>query len=147
MFMNVGFKKFHENARLPEYAHPMDDVGLDLFALENGKIKRDKNGLKITYRTGIGIQLPSNHVGLIFPRSSIKKYSLHLSNSVGVIDPGFQGEILVSFNLITASGNLYNSGDKIAQLIILPFPRIQPVEITQFAPSLRGSGGFGSTGG
>jgi dUTP pyrophosphatase len=96
------------------------------------------------------MEIPDGMVGLIFPRSSIRKTRLQLSNSVGVIDSGYRGELQATFNKIITTienqKNDYKVGDRICQIIIVPHPIIQIVEVDELSESSRGIGGFGSTG-
>jgi dUTP pyrophosphatase len=137
--MNVKVKKLHELVEIPTYAKP-GDAGLDLTAVD---ITTDAYG-NIVIHTGLAIEIPEGYVGLVFPRSSISKYDMHLRNSVGVIDSGYRGEIIVKFSFLP-EGNLYSMGDKIAQLIILPYPQITFEEVEELSETERGTGGFGST--
>jgi dUTP pyrophosphatase len=139
VWLKVKFKKIHQNAVLPSYAKD-GDAGLDLTCVDY-YIEDDI----ITYATGLSIEIPFGFVGLIFPRSSIRKKSLHLTNSVGVIDSGYRGEILASFRFSSIRG-VYDVGDRIAQLVILPYPKIDPIICDDLSNSERGGGGFGSTG-
>lgn len=138
------FKKLVPEAVAPANAKP-GDAGLDLVATSIIHC----NATQVTYGTGIAVEIPEGHVGLLFPRSSIRKYTLSLSNSVGVIDSGYRGEIQVTFNrteLHYRNGNIYEVGDKIAQLIIMPYPYVAMLEVSTLSSSERGEGGFGSTG-
>ena len=108
------------------------------------------DGTQITYGTGLSIEIPEGFVGLVFPRSSIRKTDLSLSNSVGVIDSGYRGEIQATFNqrsLSSQSGSfVYGVGDRIMQIIIIPHPPIEFQEVDELTNTERGEGGFGSTG-
>ena len=138
--MQVKVKKLHEGAVIPKYAKD-GDAGLDLIATKIIS-ETDKD---ITYGTDIALEIPHGFAGFIFPRSSIRKYGLVLANSVGVVDSGYRGEIQISFKK-TSQISHYNIGDKIAQLIILPYPSIELVEAEELSDTERGEGGFGSTG-
>lgn len=156
--MQVKFKLLNENAKLPNYAKP-GDAGLDITATSKTK---DELG-NIVYGTGLSVEIPTGYVGLIFPRSSISKYDLSLSNAVGVVDSGYRGEISFKFKLTNEKNELqdvncgthvqtawvhkvYEIGDKIGQLVILPFPKIAPVATDELTSSQRGSSGWGSSG-
>ena len=139
--MKVKIKKLHKDAVIPSYAQP-GDAGMDIVAL--GVLKQNKE--QVTYGTGIAVEIPEGHVGLIFPRSSIRKYELTLSNSVGVIDSGYRGEIQATFNTRFWGDIVYKKGDKIAQMIIMPYPQIEFEEVAELSETKRGNGGFGSTG-
>ena len=137
--MQVKIKKLHDLVEIPTYAKP-GDAGMDLTAV---KIEKDAYGNAVIY-TGLAVEIPEGYVGLVFPRSSISKYDMHLRNSVGVIDSGYRGEIMLKFSFLE-DGNLYQMGDKIAQLIILPYPQITFEEVEELSETERGEGGFGST--
>lgn len=140
--MKVKVKKLNSEAIIPKYAHPTD-AGLDLTAVS---YERDSNNL-IVYHTGLSIEIPEGYVGLIYPRSSISKYDLELTNSVGVIDSGYRGEILFKFRETTSHfPNIYVPGDRIGQLIIVPYPSIELEEVDELSSSDRSDKGFGSTG-
>lgn len=166
--MEVKIKKLIPEAVIPSYAKE-GDAGLDLTATSVGY---DEYG-NVIYGTGISIEIPKGYVGLIFPRSSIAKKDLLLSNSVGVIDSGYRGEILFKFksntqnkllkyirgllkkfdviysiheNTIFSSASIYEAGDRIGQLVIIPYPQIKLKEVEGLSESERGEGGYGSTG-
>ena len=143
--MKVKIKKLHPNAVKPKYAKE-SDAGIDLVATEI--ISKTEN--QITYGTGLAMEIPNGMVGLIFPRSSIRNTNLQLSNSVGVIDAGYRGELQATFNItnpdVVEGFGIYMPGDRIAQIIIVPHPIVQFVEVDELSESKRGSGGFGSTG-
>ena len=141
--MQVKIKKLSPEAVIPTYAKE-GDAGIDLVATS---IKFD--GTQITYGTGLSMEIPKGFVGLVFPRSSIRKTDLSLSNSVGVIDSGYRGEIQATFNQKALSKNgslLYGVGDRIMQIIIIPYPPIEFEEVNELNNTERGEGGFGSTG-
>jgi dUTP pyrophosphatase len=143
--MKVKIKKLHPNAVKPKYAKE-SDAGMDLVATEI----ISETPSQITYGLGIAMEIPDGMVGLIFPRSSIRNTRLQLSNSVGVIDSGYRGELQATFNKIITTienqKNDYKVGDRICQIIIVPHPIIQIVEVDELSESSRGIGGFGSTG-
>lgn len=138
--LEVKVKKLNENAVIPKYSKD-GDAGLDLIATSVSQ-----TDLQITYGTGISMEIPNGYVGLVFPRSSIRKYDLSLSNSVGVIDSGYRGELMATFNLKNPYSEIYEVGDRIAQIMIIPYPKIKFVESNELSDSDRGDGGFGSTG-
>lgn len=155
--LQVKVKKLSDNAVVPKYAK-FSDAGLDLtatsYAYENGRH---------VYGTGLAVEIPEGYVGLIFPRSSICKYDLRLTNSVGVIDAGYRGEIKFQFEnhamnvdlnpnigtpgiLWPRDTKIYKVGDRIGQLVIMPYPEVELVETTELSDSERGNLGFGSSG-
>lgn len=141
--LKVKIKKLNPNAVVPKYAKP-GDAGLDLTAVSK-TILTDN----VIYGTGLAFEIPSGYVGLVFPRSSLSKYDLILSNHVGVIDSGYRGEVMLNFKTYRgnyiSNGN-YSVGDRIGQILIIPYPEIQFEETNDLSSSERGSGGFGSTG-
>ena len=148
--MDVRVKKLVENAVIPQYAHDTD-AGLDLVATS---VEQDEYG-NIVYHTGLAFEIPEGYVGYIFPRSSLSKYSLRLTNCVGVIDSGYRGEVMLKYepkNTNTVglvkkiSGEIYQVGDRVGQLIIMPYPKINLVESDELSSTDRNEGGFGSSG-
>lgn len=138
--LNVKIKKLHEDAVVPTYAKD-GDAGMDLIATSVSESIE-----QITYGTGISLEIPYGYVGLVFPRSSIRKYDLSLSNSVGVIDSGYRGEIMVVFNKKNPWYDVYKVGERVAQIIIMPYPKVNFVLSDELSDTERGEGGFGSTG-
>lgn len=150
--MEVKIKKLHKDAVIPKYAKP-GDAGLDLTAVS---MNIDEYG-NICYGTGLAFEIPEGYVGLIFPRSSICKEQLLLSNAVGVIDSGFRGEVSFKFKPSVAFDKLgdltskllygaYKIGDRIGQIIIMPYPQIEFVEVDELSETERGTDGYGSSG-
>lgn len=139
--MKVKVKKISESALLPTKAHATD-AGYDLYASSK---EVDEFGNAV-YGTGIAVEIPKGYVGLVFPRSSIYKYALALSNAVGVIDSGYRGEIMAKFRRTQYCENEYQLGERIAQLIIIPYPEVEFELATELSDSDRGVGGYGSSG-
>lgn len=143
--MKVKIKKLSSDAIVPTYAKS-GDAGMDMVAT---KIISDTLD-SITYGTDIAVEIPEGFVGLVFPRSSIRKTNLQLSNSVGVIDSGYRGEIQATFKKIQGVSNQvlenYKVGDRICQIIIIPHPLVEFEEVEELSNTERGEGGFGSTG-
>ena len=137
--MKIRIAKTHPNAVVPRYAH-FGDAAVDLVAIRSWVDKRGN----LCYGTGLAMEIPSNHVGLLFPRSSISKTDLRLCNAVGVIDSGYRGEIIVKFD--KQGEKWYHVGDRVAQLMIVPIPSVQFIEVINLPGSDRGTGGFGSSG-
>ena len=137
--MKVNIKKLHPDAVIPKYAK-RGDAGLDLTAVD---VVAD--GSTLTYKTGLAIEIPSWHVGLLFPRSSVYKTGQTLTNCVGVIDSGYRGEIMLKYTL-SPYAKEYQIGDRVGQLVIMPYPKIDFVEVDELIPSDRDQGGYGSTG-
>ena len=153
--MKVKIQKISPLAKIPTYAKD-GDAGMDVIATS---IISD-TPTQITYGLGIALEIPKGFVGLVFPRSSIRKTGLQLSNSVGVIDSGYRGELQATFNKLFGGEGMYDEmkvnqmqpndyykiGDRVAQIMIIPFPPIEFEQVTQLSETERGDGGFGSTG-
>jgi dUTP pyrophosphatase len=144
--MRVKIEKLHPKAIKPAYAKD-GDAGMDLTATS---VNTDDYG-NIVYGTGIAIEIPRGYVGLIFPRSSNSKTDLYLTNHVGVVDSGYRGEIMFKFRKVDSSKNdleskIYQIGDRIGQLIIIPYPTIEFEETQELSETTRGIEGFGSSG-
>lgn len=139
--MKVKVMRLDAGAIIPKYAKS-GDAGMDLYAVTQSY---DKHG-NYVYGTGLAMEIPEGHVGLIFPRSSISKTAHHLRNAVGVIDSGYRGEIMLKFDINTQNSPVYKVGDRIAQIMILPYPQIEFEEAWELSETERGSGGFGSSG-
>ncbi len=142
--VKVSIKKLSPNAVIPTYSKD-GDAGMDLTA-----VSKEITDDYISYKTGLSFEIPKGYVGLLFPRSSNSKKDLLLTNSVGVIDSGYRGEVELRFKTIL-NGKLenistYNVGDRVGQIMILPYPKIQFVETDKLSESERGDGGFGSSG-
>lgn len=148
--MQLKIKKLDPKAIVPSFAKD-GDAGMDLTAIN---ISKDNVG-NITYHTGISMEIPKGYVGLLFPRSSISKKQLFLTNSVGVIDSGYRGEIMAKFKPVMGSyetilelfeSNEYQEGDRVVQLMIIKHETPEIIEVEELSDTERGYGGFGSTG-
>ena len=142
--MKVKIKRLNKDAVLPYKAHATD-AGMDMVA--TSRDFDDGNG-NVVYGTGIAVEIPQGYVGLVFPRSSVSRQDMVLSNSVGVIDSGYRGEITFKFKTVGSKmyPDMYHVGDRIGQLIIMPYPDIHWDEVDELEDSDRGDGGYGSTG-
>jgi len=141
--MKVKIKKLVPEAVIPAYSNP-GDAGLDLVATYVKVEDHNKYGY-FEYGTGIAVEIPEGYVGLVFPRSSICKTGMILSNSVGVIDSSYRGEIKFRFKYVSGTAS-YEVGDRVGQLIIIPYPVVEFEEVDELSETQRGSGGFGSSG-
>lgn len=155
--MKVKIKRLHPNAVIPCYAKP-GDAGMDLTAV---KVTFDEYG-NIVYHTGLAFEIPEGYVGLIFPRSSNCKKNLLLTNSVGVLDSGYRGEVTLRYapnmqEVVAASSTnfdvalsdecgVYDIGERVGQIIIMPYPSIEFEEAEELSQTERGTGGYGSSG-
>lgn len=140
--MEVKIKKLVPNAIIPSYAKE-GDCGLDLTAISMSIQNNPEYGY-VEYDTGIAVEIPDGFAGLVFPRSSVSNTGMILANSVGLIDSGYRNSIKCRFKYIKGT-KMYNVGDRIAQLVILPYPKIELTEVEQLSSTERGEGGFGST--
>ncbi len=133
-----------EGAVLPTRAYG-GDAGLDLYACEAAHIGP---GERWGVGTGIAVEVPDGHAGLVLPRSGLaREHGIALVNSPGLIDSGYRGEVRVLLlNTDPAETFRIAPGDRIAQLLIAPVALAEPVEATVLADSARGDGGFGSSG-
>jgi dUTP pyrophosphatase len=136
--------KMIEHALLPTRAHE-GDAGLDLYACEAAHIGP---GERWSIGTGIAVEIPASHAGLVLPRSGLaREHGISLVNSPGLIDSGYRGEIRVLLlNNDPAETFRVAAGDRIAQLLITPIAVAEPVEAPALADSARGGAGFGSSG-
>lgn len=168
--IKVNIKKLHKDAVIPSYAHSTD-CGLDLTAVSK---TFDEYG-NVVYGFGLAFEIPEGYAGFIFPRSSNHKSGLLLSNSVGIVDSGYRGEVTAKFATRTLlsqpkkiieriryfitgiyHGELdsyavlneknYEVGDRVAQMVILPYPKVEFNEVDELSKTDRGKGGYGSTG-
>jgi dUTP pyrophosphatase len=156
--MQVKIKRLVEGAVIPSYAK-QGDAGLDLTATSK---KYDEYGNTV-YGTGLAFKIPEGYFGLLVPRSSNSKTDLRLTNSSGILDSGYIGEVMFKYrndNYARMDGGLqahlamgdiafnneYEIGDRIGQLIILPYPQIEFQEVDDLGETERGDGGFGSSG-
>lgn len=149
--MEVRIKKLHPDAVIPTYAKD-GDAGMDLTAVTKS-YDRDGN---VVYGTGLAFEIPEGYVGLVFPRSSLSRLDIALSNCVGVIDSGYRGEVTVKFKPamlfnreqrpIILNNRTYEVGERVAQIIIIPYPQITFIEADELSETERGTGGYGSSG-
>jgi dUTP pyrophosphatase len=136
--------RLKEEARLPSRAHE-GDAGLDLYACEEAHLGP---GERWSIGTGIAVEVPDGHAGLVLPRSGLaREHGIALVNAPGLIDSGYRGEVRVLLlNTDPAETFRIEIGDRIAQLVISPVALAEPVEAGALGESARGDGGFGSSG-
>lgn len=140
----VYFKKLADEAILPNYAKP-GDMGMDITAIS---MEYDKTRDCFIYHTGWAVEIPEGYGMFIAPRSSNRNTEAYLPNHVAIIDSGYRGEVLICFKNRTRLDNTppYNVGDRVAQLVIMPYPLIAPFWTENLSETERGIGGHGSTG-
>ena len=138
--IKVNFKKLNENATTPTYGTEFS-AGADLYACEYGDVTIEAGESKLIH-TGLSLEIPEGYAGLIYARSGIAtKRGLAPANKVGVIDADYRGEIMVSNTAQTIADK-----ERIAQLVITPFLKVEYTEADELSATVRGEGGFGSTG-
>ena len=142
--MRLAIRRLDPSARLPTRAHD-GDAGFDLYALEAGTIPA---GARVAVPTGIAIELPERHAGLVLPRSGLAaEHGIALVNAPGLIDQGYRGEVRVLLlNTDPRRDFSYEAGDRVAQLIVTRVEAPDIVEVAELAETKRGEDGFGSTG-
>ncbi len=142
--MDLRVAKLKENAVLPSRAHE-GDAGLDLYACEEAHIGP---GERWGVGTGVAVEIPAGHAGLVLPRSGLARdHGISLVNAPGLIDAGYRGELRVLLlNNDPAEIFRISAGDRIAQLVLVPIVVAEPLEAAELADSVRGAGGFGSSG-
>jgi dUTP pyrophosphatase len=142
--VNLNVTLVREDAKLPTRAHE-GDAGLDLYACEAAHIGP---GERWSVATGIAVEIPDGHAGLVLPRSGLaRERGIALVNSPGLIDAGYRGEISVLLlNTDPAETFRVGAGDRIAQMMVVPVAIAEPVQVESLAGSARGEGGFGSSG-
>ena len=142
--MKLILSRLSEDATLPTRAHE-GDAGLDLYAAESARLEA---GERASVGTGIAVEIPPGHAGLVLPRSGLAaRHGISLVNAPGLIDSGYRGELRVLL-LNTDLNDAFevNPGDRVAQLLITPFAAVAPLEALELTVSERGDGGFGSSG-
>jgi dUTP pyrophosphatase len=142
--MDLRVIKLKDNAVIPTRAHP-GDAGLDLYSTE---IAHLGPGERWSVGTGIALEVPEGHAGLVLPRSGLaREHGIALVNAPGLIDAGYRGEVRVLLlNTDPAETVRIEAGARIAQLVVTPVAIAAPVEVTELSDSARGEGGFGSSG-
>lgn len=145
MIQTIKIKKIDTNAQLPTYGSE-GSAGADLYAcIEEGI--QIKPGESVLIKTGLAFEIPLDYVGLIYARSGLAtKRGLAPANKVGVIDSDYRGEVMVALYNQTENIQIVEPRERIAQLVITPYLKVEFEEVNELDSTLRGSGGFGSTG-
>ena len=141
---DLPFRKLRPEAKLPSAQHP-GDAGLDLCSAVDVVVEP---GERVMIPTGVAVAIPDGHAGLVLPRSGLaSKRGLTMANSPGLIDAGYRGEVIcAAVNLDREEPVKILVGDRIAQLLIVELPHVEPTWVEELPESTRGEGGFGSTG-
>lgn len=146
--MELKIKKLRDTATVPTFGDS-EAAGIDLYAdigNDKAEIRVFPRG-KVMIRSGIACEFPEGYFGLILPRSSVGvKRNLMLSNNAGVIDNSYRGEIMMSFLNTGDTDQVIKHGERLAQMILLPYTHYSIVETDVLSDTERGEGGFGSTG-
>jgi dUTP pyrophosphatase len=153
--LKLKIKKTHPDAKIPSYAN-VGDACFDLTA-----VSAIVNYKYVEYDTGLAFEIPDGYVGLIYPRSSVTNKDMMLKNCVGIIDSSFRGNVTFRYHMIKEPMNndsmagdyrshihpdIYEVGDRIGQMMLLPVPTIDFEEVDELTESIRGTGGYGSSG-
>lgn len=143
--MRLRVKKLHKDAIIPEYA-TYGAACFDLHAISDGPVDLYEN-CSAQFKTGLSFEVPENHVMLVFSRSGHGfKSGVRLSNCTGVIDSDYRGEVQVKLIKDTPGILSISNGDRIAQAMIIPVDKVDFEEVDELSDTIRGTGGFGSTG-
>ena len=143
--MKVKIKKLNENAIIPTYGTEYS-AGADLYALLDSSVEIAPHETTFIH-TGISVEIPEGYCGLIFARSGLaSKRGLAPANKVGVVDADYRGEIMVALHNHPDSVAIVEGGERVAQIAIVPFLKAELCECEELSETVRGEGGFGSTG-
>lgn len=143
--MRVNIKKVRDNAVIPtrgsEYA-----AGYDMYACTNGDLDIDA-WKTVKINTGVAVEIPEGYFGAIFARSGLAtKQGLRPANCVGVIDADYRGEVIVALHNDSGEEKIIQNGERVAQIVIMPYLPVEFTEVQELSTTVRGDGGFGSTG-
>ncbi|MDD6208690.1 MAG: dUTP diphosphatase [Clostridiales bacterium] len=145
MKKEVAIKKLQDNARIPTYGTEYA-AGADLYACMEDCVTIQPGETTLIH-TGIAMEIPEGYAGLIYARSGLaSKKGLAPANKVGVVDADYRGEIMVALHNHSNMPQTLESGERIAQMVITPFLTASYVEVPELSETVRGEGGFGSTG-
>ena len=142
--MELRFRRLDPEARIPSRARE-GDAGLDLEA--NAAVRLEP-GERAVLPTGLAVEIPAGHAGLVLPRSGLaSRHGVTVANAPGLIDAGYRGEVMIALvNLDRERAYEVERGERVAQLVVVPFAVADAVEVAELGESERGEGGFGSTG-
>ena len=143
--LKVNVKKLRDDAVLPKYGSPYA-AGADLYACLDEDATIAPGETKMIH-TGIAIELPENTVALVYARSGLaSKRGLAPANKVGVVDCDYRGELMVALHNHSSESQIVEKGERVAQMVITPYFTAEFAEAQELSETVRGSGGFGSTG-
>jgi dUTP diphosphatase len=142
--MELSFRSLHPDARLPEAAHE-HDAGLDLRSVVDCELRPGERAL---VPVGLAVEIPPGHAGLVVPRSGLAaRHGITILNAPGLVDAGYRGELKVALlNTDRSEAFAIAAGDRIAQLVVVAVPPVEPVLSDDLSASARGARGFGSSG-
>lgn len=141
----VNIKKLNEKATIPTYGSEFS-AGADLYALADEPITIAPHQTVLVH-TGVAMEIPTGYVGLVFARSGLAtKRALAPANKVGVIDSDYRGEIMVALHNHSDEAKTIENGERIAQIVLVPYLAAEFDEVDELSDTARGEGGFGSTG-
>lgn len=141
----VTVKKLDERAVLPKYGSEYA-AGADLYAVADGEVEIAPGETKLVH-TGLAMEIPEGYAGLIYARSGLaSKKGLAPANKVGVVDADYRGEVMVALHNHSNATQKIDAGERIAQLVVAPFLKVDFEETEELSDTVRGAGGFGSTG-
>ena len=141
----INIKKLNDNAVIPTYGSEFS-AGADLYALADEPIVIAPRETVLVH-TGVAMEIPSGYVGLVFARSGLAtKRALAPANKVGVIDSDYRGEIMVALHNHGSEPKTVENGERIAQIVLVPYISADFNEVDELSDTVRGEGGFGSTG-
>jgi len=146
--VKVKVKRLSKDAVIPKYAKT-GDAGMDITAIHCEQLVTAQGLTQYVYSTGLAFEIPEGYYMQAHARSSIYKTGYVLSNSVGIVDSGYRGEVKFIFNSCGGTSHArqpYEVGDRIGQVVILPYPQVEFEEVEELSDTERGTSGFGSTG-
>lgn len=145
MTTTIHFKKLNLEAHIPEYGSAFA-AGADLYACMDEPLTIASGGTEFVH-TGLAVEIPAGLVGLVYARSGLAcKKGLAPANKVGVIDSDYRGEIMVALHNHSSEDITIEAGERVAQMVIAPYVFAQYEEVQELEETVRGDGGFGSTG-
>ena len=143
--MEIKIKRLNKRAKIPTFGTEFS-AGADLYCAEEHETSVC-SGQKCSISTGISMEIPEGYVGLVFARSGLAcKNGLRLCNSVGVIDADYRGEIKVVLHNDSEYVREIKPGERVAQMIVMPYPKVSFIEAEELSDTVRGESGFGGTG-
>lgn len=143
--LDIKIKKLHENAIIPTYGSEFS-AGADLYAVSDGPIVIEP-GKTVMVHTGLAFEILEGYGGFVFARSGLaSKKGLAPANKVGVVDSDYRGEVMVALHNSSNETTIINSGERIAQIVFMPYASANFIISQELSETVRGEGGFGSSG-